>query len=111
MFVEISQNSQENTSARVNSCQGLLRPQASNFINKEAQVFPVNFPKFLSTPFLRNTSGDLLCYGYTRKTLLEFQYHTGIFRTLSNIYDGEFCENSQLSKAIAIFAKLTLDMF
>ena len=94
MFVEISQNSQENTSARVTSCQGLLRPQASNFINKEAQVFPVNFPKFLSTPFLRNTSGDLLCYGYTRKTLLEFQYHTEAY--------SEPCQTSMMGS----FAKI-----
>ena len=34
---------------------------AANFIKKEtlAQVFPVNFVKFLRTPFLQNTSGRL----------------------------------------------------
>ena len=33
------------------------RPDACNFIKKEtlAQVFPVNFAKFLRTPFLQNT--------------------------------------------------------
>ena len=42
VFLEISQNSQENTCARV-----------CNFVKKEtlAQVFPVNFAKFLRTPF------------------------------------------------------------
>ena len=28
-----------------------------------AQVFPVNFAKFLRTPFLQNTSGRLLLHG------------------------------------------------
>ena len=39
-----------------------LRPKACNFIKKEtpAQVFFVNFEKFLRTPFLQNTSGRLL---------------------------------------------------
>ena len=41
---------------------GVLRPQACNFIKKEdlVQVFPVNFEKFLRTPFLQNTSGRML---------------------------------------------------
>ena len=49
MFLEISQNSQENTCARAS----LLRPEACNFIKREAlaQVFFVNFAKFLRTPF------------------------------------------------------------
>ena len=36
------------------------------FFNKEslAQVFPVNFAKFLRTPFLQNTSGRLLLFRY-----------------------------------------------
>ena len=41
----------------------LCRPHAWNFVNKEtlAQVvFFVNFVKFLRTPFLQNTSGQLL---------------------------------------------------
>ena len=44
MFLEISQNSQENTCARVSFS---VRLQASRW----------NFAKFLRTPFLQNTSG------------------------------------------------------
>ena len=48
-FLEISQNSQENAYARV------------SFLKKRLwhRCFPVNFSKFLRTPFLRNTSGQL----------------------------------------------------
>ena len=48
VFLEISQKSQENTCARV-----------CNFINKRLRhwCFPVNFVKFLRTPFYINTSG------------------------------------------------------
>ena len=60
VFLEILQNSRENTCARV-SC--LIKLQASglkacNFIKKEtlAEVF-VNFVKFLRAPFLTETSG------------------------------------------------------
>ena len=37
-------------------------PQACNFIKKRLwhRCFPVNFVKFLRTPFLRNNSGRLL---------------------------------------------------
>ena len=53
MFLKISQNSQENT-------------YVSLFLNRVAgqrlwhRYFPVNFAKFLRTPFLQNTSGRLL---------------------------------------------------
>ena len=60
MFLEISQNSQKNTHAKVSF---LIKLQvACNFIKKEtlAQVFSVNFVKSLRTPFLQNTSGRLL---------------------------------------------------
>ena len=60
MFLGISQNSQENTCARVSI---LIKLQACNFILKYRlwhRCFPVNFVKFLRTPFLQNTSGRLL---------------------------------------------------
>ena len=44
VFLEISQNSQENTSARV------------SILIKWHRCFPVNFAKFLRTPFLNRTS-------------------------------------------------------
>ena len=63
VFLEISQNSQENTYARV-SFLIKLRPEACNFIKKRLwhRCFPVNFVKFLRTPFSQNTSGRLLLY-------------------------------------------------
>ena len=59
VFLEISQNSQENTCARNSS---LIKWHAWNFINKVslAQVLPVNYAKFLRTNFLQNASGRLL---------------------------------------------------
>ena len=51
MFLEISQNSQENTCPRV-SFYKIGRAEACNLIKKETlvQVVPVNFAKFLRTP-------------------------------------------------------------
>ena len=53
LFREISQNSQENTCARV-SLLIKLQAKVSNFFKKEtlAKVFPVNFVKFRRTSFL-----------------------------------------------------------
>ena len=53
VFLEILQNSQENTCARVSF---LIKLQAATW------YFPVNFAKFLRTPFLQNTSGWLLLF-------------------------------------------------
>ena len=65
VLLEILQNSHENTCVRVSL---LINLQAYNFIKKETltQVFPVNFAKFLITPFLRNTSGRLLLIYFLR---------------------------------------------
>ena len=63
VFLEISQNSQENTCARVpfNKVAGL----AYNFIKKRLwrRCFPVNFAKFLRTPFLTEHLRWLLLFG------------------------------------------------
>ena len=60
VFLEISQNSQENTCARVTF---LIKLQTGNVIKKETltQVFSVDFVKFLRTYFLQNTSGSCFC--------------------------------------------------
>ena len=50
-FLKILHNSQENTCARVSFLIKLRRWH---------RCFPVNFAKFLRTPFLQNTSGRLL---------------------------------------------------
>ena len=52
LFLEISQNLQENTCARVSFLIKLQRLWR--------RCFPVSFAKFLRTPFLQNTSGQLL---------------------------------------------------
>ena len=59
VFLEISQNSLENTCARDSF---LIKVQAWNFIKEGslAQVFPVNFAKFLRTSILQNITGQLL---------------------------------------------------
>ena len=65
VFLEMSQISQENTSARVSF---LKKLQARD---PGLSCFPVNFTKFLSTPFQQNTSRRLLLFyfpGYQQKT-------------------------------------------
>ena len=59
VFLEISQNSQENTCVRVS----FLIKDFFNFIKKRFwhRGFPVNFPKFLRTPFYRTYLVDCFC--------------------------------------------------
>ena len=57
VFLQISQNSQENTCARVHLC---LRPAALLKKRPQQRSFPANFAKILRTPFLWNTSGGCL---------------------------------------------------
>ena len=63
VFLKISQNSQENTCARVTF---LIKLQASacNFIKKAtlAQVFSCEFCEILGTPFLNDISGQLFLF-------------------------------------------------
>ena len=61
VFLEISQNSQENTYAR-DSFLIELQARPATLLRKSLwyRCFPVNFAKFLRTPFLQNTSGRLL---------------------------------------------------
>ena len=57
MLLESSQNSQENTCARYSF---LLRPATLLKKSLLHRCFPVNFEKFLKTPFLPNIPGRLL---------------------------------------------------
>ena len=61
VFLEISQNSYENTCAIASFLMG-LRP--ATLLKKRLwhRCFPMNFVEFLITPFLQNTSGRLLLY-------------------------------------------------
>ena len=58
VFLEVSKNSQENTCARASFNKNYLK----TLLKKRLwhRCFPVNFVKFLRTPFLQNTSGRLL---------------------------------------------------
>ena len=64
VFLEISQNSQENTCARVSILIKLLLKYKYTLkytLLKQRlwhRCFPVDLAKFLRTPFLKNTSGD-----------------------------------------------------
>ena len=64
VFLEISQNSQENTCTRASF---LIKLQAaSNFIKKDwNRCFPANLANFLRVPFLQNTSRRLLQFLFT----------------------------------------------
>ena len=63
MFLEISQNSQENTCARVHFFKKLQGPATLLKKRPWYMCFPVNFSKFLRTPFLQNTSRRvLMCF-------------------------------------------------
>ena len=61
VFLKISQISQENTCSRV-SFLIELQAETCSFLKKILwhRCFPLNFAKFLRTPFLQNTSGRLL---------------------------------------------------
>ena len=60
MFLIVTQNSQENTCARVTEkIKHRLRPAALLNRRFRHRCFPVNFVKFSRTPFLQNTSGCL----------------------------------------------------
>ena len=65
MFLKISQTSQENTCARVS----FLQAAPATLLKKRLWLrsFPVNFAKFLRTPFLQTTSGRLLLTGIYHK--------------------------------------------
>ena len=60
MFLEILQNSQENTCARVSFFNKGLRPETLFKKILWYKCFPVNFAKVLGTPFPQNTYGRLL---------------------------------------------------
>ena len=65
VFLEISQNSHENTCARVSLLNELQAqgPRPATLVKKRTwhRCFSVNFAKFLKTPFLQNTSDDCFC--------------------------------------------------
>ena len=85
VYLEISQNSQENTCARVSF---LIKLQATGFIKKRLRhrCFPVGFAQILRTPFLQNTSNRLLL------AFLLMQTHQ-IFNRSSNCVNVHYRKN------------------
>ena len=96
VFLEISQNSQENTCARV-SFLIKLQTRPATLLKKRLwhRCFPVNFVKFLRTPFLQNTTGRLLlisddskyCFGFMLHFRVQDHNFYSIFHNLSNLYN------------------------
>ena len=62
VFLEVSQNSQENTCVR-DSFLIKLQTWPATLLKKGLwhKCFPVNFARFLSTPFLQNSPGGCFC--------------------------------------------------
>ena len=72
VFLEISQNSQENSCARDSFLIKLsCRPRPPTLFKKNIwhRSFPVNFAKFLRTPFSQHTSNGGFCFFYDPKHL------------------------------------------
>ena len=80
VFLEIPQNSQENTCARV-SFLIKLQPERPAVLSKKrlAQMFPVNFAKFLRTTFLAKHFWWLLL----KKVPLTMTFTNGDFHRIS----------------------------
>ena len=74
LFLEILQNSQENTCARVSFLKK-LQPLVCNFIKKKRlwhRCFPVNFAKFLKHVFLQNTSSGCFWNNHSYYSFLDY---------------------------------------
>ena len=95
VFLEISQNSQENTSGRV-SFLIKLRSKACNFIKKEAlaEVFSCEFCEISKNTFLRKTALVAAFVNFNFVQRLSVSYSpscrlvTGFFCSLSNYPTG-----------------------
>ena len=89
VFLEISQNSQENNCARGSFLIKLQAPPAT-LLKKSLwhRCFPVNFTKFLRTPFFQNMSGRLLLSNAGNRASLQTQFarvHTSSLITIEKI--------------------------
>ena len=90
MFIEISQNSQENTSARVSFLNKVVGLRPATLFKKRLwrRCFPVNFAKFPRTPFLQNTSGWLLLL--CSRTTIFYARPTAFFNPCERDLDRNF---------------------
>ena len=71
LFREISRKSQENTYARVSFLNKVAALMPATLLKKRLwhRYLPVNFAKFLTTPFLQNTPGRLLLSIFRSKAI------------------------------------------
>ena len=89
VFLEISQNSQKNTCARYSFLIKLqARPATLSKKSLWYRYFPVNFAKFLRTPFLQNTCGRLFLYFHIKQPILLITYitHTRMQMATQSLY-------------------------
>ena len=91
VFLEISQNLQENTYARVTFLMKCLWHRC----------FPVNFAKFLRTPVLENISGRLLLYLLSYKS--HRLYQPKFWKALTMFYSTKDNKNSNSPTANFVF--------
>ena len=84
VFLEVSQNSQEKTCAKVSL---LLKKRLWH------RCFPVNFVKFLRTPFLQNSSGRLLLPFATVALNYSNIYLYNIYLDLNLTYENILLKN------------------
>ena len=90
VFLKIWQNSQENTCVRVSFVNKIIGWGPQLYLKRDwRRCFPVNFAKFLRTPFLQNTSGRLflqlkILYNFSAVSIfvLDQQEQTLIFSSL-----------------------------
>ena len=103
VFLEIPQNSQENTCARVSR-----RPATKlKKRNWRHRYFPVDFAKFLRTPFLQNTSGLLPREVFFKKAVLKyFAIFTG-----KHLYWSLCSVKFQASRSAILLKKTPTQMF
>ena len=85
-YSQNSQNSPENTCATVS----FLIKLPTTLLKKRLRhrCFPVNFEKFLRTPFSQNNSGRLLLYNNIIPTLLQYADYFNVSE--KSVYLGVF---------------------
>ena len=89
VFLEILQNSQKNTCARASFFNKVADLSPATLFKKELLRgwFPVNFVKFVRTPFLQNTSGRLLLkYKQKAMSLVIYLFNYGSSKSTFFIY-------------------------
>ena len=92
MFLKNWQNSQENTCARVTFFNKVTGLRLTTLLKKRLwhRCFSVNFVKFLRTPFLQNTFGQLLMHLVDWKQIYNYYWCVGWNILIVNIDPQHF---------------------